>query len=262
MGNAKAKGSIVINKLIVARGDYDFGYITPLYVGEVKNVKECVEQLDKGYLPVNLKENLGRLHDNLNLEIVLRQQEAGHIWHLITPGVQFMLRKVRKDLRLFDLTDTVPVKFPSLKQVTEWHDIDWRELKTRAADEKWYDNRNNRLKEMDKEATAEARSEALADYIRTSKKKLGTLQKMQDIYDSDLARGVAKVTSRDVISVIGMSHRIQKDMTTVGKEDNVQLSFVRMLIEAGLAKPKEPTSPEVVAEIIDVEVEVVEVEDS
>lgn len=244
-------GSIAINKLLPARADYDFGYMTPIYRGVVKDMKHVVEALDQGHLPTLLKEKLGTIHEHLNLEVELRLSEQSHIWILVTPKGDFMLRKVRRDLRIYDMVDTVAHKFPSLTQVAEWHDLNRREMTRIAAVEKWFDNRNNRLRDMDEESTAIARSEANAAYLKSAKSQIATLQKMQDLYNQDLALGTAKVTSRDVIAVIGIKHRIEKDLTTIGTKEDPVRDFVKALLESGLAKPAETPTVGASAEIVE-----------
>ncbi len=260
------KAEIALHKLHNARVDYEFGYMSPIFRGQIKDGSTFVDSLDRKEVPEVLLEALGNLHDSLKRKLYkMKIQEHSHIWILeFGKGNfkgEFMIRKCRKHLRVYDCSDTVPNKMPTLAQVAEWHDISSRAMNRKAADEKWSDNRLNRIESMNDEAMALARSEAVSDFLKSSQDKLSTLQKMKSQYDAKLNLGKAVVTSRDLISAMGLAHRIQKDLTTLGKESNAAEDFLKLLIDTGLGKQEpqkvvdvEPSAVEVVdAEVLEVD---------
>lgn len=248
------KKEIAINKLLPAKADYEFGFMTPIFLQEIKDGSVFVESLDKKVIPELLKDRLESLHEDLQKEVPLYIKEHGHIWIVGHSDHQFMIRKVRKSLRVYDCEDVVPIEMPTLDQVADWHDLSPSMMKKVAKSEHWHDNRQNRYREMDAEKMALLREQALDKHLTYAQENLDTLTKMKAIYDHNMAAGKAIVTTRDVVSVIGMRNRIARDLTTVGQAENKEESFLKLLIDSGLATitPVEVVEAEVVeAKIIE-----------
>lgn len=224
-----------LDRMIQARQDYDFGYSQPIFRGDIKNGVEFVESLDQMKVPEKLLEKLTALADIKTVSITI--QAISHVWILEAHGGEWMLRKVRQDLHLYDCADTILQKLPSLNQIAEWHDINNTYLHQRASAEKWYPARKLRLEEMEAEVMQAARSESLQDYLSTTKRRLKRLGRMEAVYDDDLDAGKAVVTSRDVLAASGLAHRIQKDLVSLGKDTNNVQNFIQLLISSGLAEP-------------------------
>lgn len=223
---------------IQAREDYDFGYETPIFKRMLIGAGAFSSSLDSAELPTELVKILVSVSEELHDVVEVTIQAPGHVYILRTAAqTDWMLRVCRHDLNLYDCVSSVPQKRPTIKDVANWHDIHPSDLRTVAGEQRWSEMRALRYREMEMEAMTAARLVALEDAKVSVAKRLARIQKMEEKYDEALNVGEAIITTRDVISAMGLGHRMQKDMATMGADANPMQAFVQLLVASGIAEP-------------------------
>lgn len=230
-----------------AKRDYLYGYTAPVLKQTLTGEAEKLSQtLDSGEIP----ESVAGEVVCVNLKrCEMQVKSPGHIWMLTDGEADWMIRKTGDSLQILDCAITVTNRYPSLKMVAEWHDIPFPTVRSAAQAGKWKDERDVIRAEIEQEAMATIREQAVKDYRGSTKKRLGIIEEMEDQYASSLYAGNEKVTTRDAISAMNLGDKIQRGMTQLGQEQNPHLTHIQFMIQAGIAEQ----IPKADQEIIDAE---------
>ena len=188
-----------------AKRDYIYGYTSPaLKQTLVGEAEKFVESLDSGELPEAVASEIV----GVNLKrSEMSVKTLGHIWMISDGKEDWMIRKAGDDLKIYDCSITVTNRYPSIRMVADWHDIPYTTIRSASQKDKWKSERDLVRAEIEAEAMASIREQAVADYRDVTRKHLAITGEMVDQYASSLYAGNEKVTTRDAISAIGVSDK-------------------------------------------------------